>query len=284
MLLRVTCLIPTLACSFAPAIDAPDPKPGEERKFEIAPGTHMIFCWVPPGKATLGSPPTETRRGKDEEEREYTSKGFWLGKYEVTQGEWTAVMGTNPSAHTPEWNNGSNRERIKGLDLTRLPAENMSGNQCIAFLKKLNARPGAAKAFGKPGAFVLPHEDEWEYACRGGTTNKQPYYWGTSFNGTQANANGTHPYGTDVKGPSLKRTSIVGSYEKDFPHPWGLCDMNGNVWELCTSNQPTAATPCAIRGGSFFNGGTHCRATMRMRSGYEGTDDNSGFRVCYRLE
>ncbi len=68
-------------------------KAADEQEFEIADGVKMKFCWVPAGKATLGSPNEEKDRYDDEKEHEYVTKGFWLGKYPVTQAEWKAVMG-----------------------------------------------------------------------------------------------------------------------------------------------------------------------------------------------
>ncbi len=74
-----------------------DPKPGEERAIEIAKGVKMTFCWIPKGKTTLGSPAGEKSRSADEKEHDFTTKGFWFGKYEVQQSEWEGVMGENPS-------------------------------------------------------------------------------------------------------------------------------------------------------------------------------------------
>src|SRR5580700_270645 len=72
-------------------------RPGEVIEVEIAKGVKMMFCWIPAGTATLGSPLTEKERRDEEIEHEFTTKGFWLGKYPVTQQEWQAVMGNNPS-------------------------------------------------------------------------------------------------------------------------------------------------------------------------------------------
>ncbi|HEV3384799.1 MAG TPA: SUMF1/EgtB/PvdO family nonheme iron enzyme, partial [Gemmata sp.] len=104
-----------------------EPKASEEREFEIANGVKMVFCWIPAGEAQLGSPKekqdyltktyfigkqpdflddeTEFKRGK------HKTQGFWLGKYPVTQGEWKAVMGNNPS-----YFDGTNDNKAKGMD------------------------------------------------------------------------------------------------------------------------------------------------------------------------
>jgi len=86
-----------------------------------------------------------------------TTKGFWLGKYEVTQGEWTAVMGSNPSQF-----DGKQDNNAKGLATSRFPVDKISWNDCQKLLKKLNAREGQPKIFGQAGRFVLPREDEWD--------------------------------------------------------------------------------------------------------------------------
>ena len=83
--------------------------------------------------------------------------------------------------------------------------ERVSWNDCQKFLEKVNKRIGVENVFGKAGQFKLPHEDQWEYACRGGKGNKQPFYFGNELNGTQANCNGKSPYGTDMKRVITKR-------------------------------------------------------------------------------
>jgi len=259
-----------------------DFKPGEVRKFEISPGILMEFCWVPAGKATLGSPVTEKERRRDETEHDYTTKGFWLGKYEVTQAEWKAVMGANPSHFSA---NGYGAESVKGLDTARFPVESVSWDDCQKFLLKVNAKGGVAKAFGKSGKFALPHEDEWEYACRGGKGNKQAFYFGDILNGDKANSDGKMPYGTTMRGAELKRPTAVGSYETKAPHPWGLNDMHGNVWEWCDNKYEQRYDERVLRGGSWWNfGGGDCRAADRVRRvpGYR--FEAFGCRVVFRLD
>ncbi|HYH66584.1 MAG TPA: SUMF1/EgtB/PvdO family nonheme iron enzyme [Urbifossiella sp.] len=225
-----------------PAPSAPTvPRPGETRDVEIAAGVKMTFCWVPAGESQLGSPKAELDAierqgakglsGDGEKRGRFKTDGFWLGKYEVTQAEWTAVMGYNPSHF-----NGTNPNAAKGLDTSRFPLENVSWDTICrsgGFLDRASAHGGVAKAFGRPGRLALPHSNAWEYACRGGLGNARPFPFGHELNGTQANMNGSLPFGTTVKGPNLQRTVPVGLYEAKFPHPWGLCDMAGNVRELC---------------------------------------------------
>ena len=130
------------------------------------------------------------------------TKGFWLGKYEVTQAQWKSVMGTNPS----------DSESL-GDDL---PVNNMSWDDAVAFVKKVGN--GAR----------LPTDAEWEYACKAGTDTV--FHWGDTCNGTEANCNGTKPFGTEKKGPNIGHAVKVGSYP---PNAWGFHDMAGNVAEWC---------------------------------------------------
>jgi formylglycine-generating enzyme required for sulfatase activity len=95
----------------------------------------------------------------------------------------------------------------------------------------LNVLGDREAVFGHVDELVLPHEDAWEFACRGGLGNESAYYWGNKLNGTQANCDGNHPYGTTTTGAYLEGPTAVGEYAEKFPHPWGLCDMHGNVWE-----------------------------------------------------
>jgi formylglycine-generating enzyme required for sulfatase activity len=224
----------TAAAVVSPSLGQPgEPKPGEVRKFEIAKDVFMEFCWIPSDECQLGSPNKEPGFMDDELELyrgKFKTNGFWLGKYTVTQGEWQAVMGNNPSEF-----DGIKDNKAKGMNTKRFPVENVSLNDCQQFLEKINKREGIVKVFGKDGKFVLPHEDQWEYAYYGGKGNKQPFYWGDKLNGTETNSDGELALGTTMKGQFLGRTCSVdftnnGKYEK---HPWGLFHMSGNVYQWC---------------------------------------------------
>ncbi len=237
-----------------------EPKPGDVAEVEIAKGVKMKFCWVPPGRATLGSPGTENERDAgNEAEHEFTSKGFWLGKYAVTQEEWQAVMGNNPSYFSKD---GDGKSKVLSLATGRFPVERVSWVDCQDFLEKVNRTVKLPATMGK-GKFALPHENEWEYACRGGRGNKQAYYFGNVLNGRQANCDGNNPFGTTTKGLYLARTSVVGSYENVAPHPWGLCDMHGNVWQWCENWYGNEQKYRVLRGGSWSFNCQDCRAAFR---------------------
>ncbi|HEV3439609.1 MAG TPA: formylglycine-generating enzyme family protein [Gemmata sp.] len=277
------------------------PKAGEELEFEIADGVKMKFCWSPSGEAQLGSPQAErdavlkqlidlklVTDGKAPDwlsaeseglRGKYQTNGFWLGKYPVTQGEWEAVMGNNPSEF-----NGKKDNEAKGLNTDRFPVECVSWDDCQKLLEKVNGRGGVAKVFGKAGKFALPHEDQWEYACRGGRGNKQVYYWGDELNGSQANCYGDSPFGAATKGQNLERTCAVeftngGKYEK---HPWGLMHMIGNIWQWC-DNKYEQTDKCVLRGGSWYIYARSCRSAYRFRS-VPNSRGYHGFRVCLSLE
>ncbi len=250
--------LPVFSDVFMEMQSHPVPFEGEEREFEIFDGIKMKFCWIPAGEAQLGSPEEEQaylvktfceweRPEWLENEAEtvrgiHKSNGFWLGKYPVTQTQWEAVMGNNPS-------------EFKGANL---PVEYVSWNDCQNFIQKCSVSGLKLQ---------LPHEDQWEYACRGGKGNKHAFYWGNTLNGDKANSNGERPYGTDKKGIYLAKTSEVGSYEKVTPHPWGLCDMIGNVMEWCENlypeNLPTEGSFRVVRGGGWYYDSVYCRSSSR---------------------
>ena len=160
-------------------------------KTELVPLTNMVL--IKAGSFVRGKYPVTITRD------------FWLGKYEVTQGEYTALMGKNPS-HFP---GDTNR-----------PVERLSYFQAVAYCSAVTKREQEAGRLPPGYAYRLPTEAEWEYACRAGTTNLFSFGddSGTAdqFAWTLENSEGTtHPVG-------LKR-----------PNPWGLYDMHGNVWEWC---------------------------------------------------
>jgi formylglycine-generating enzyme required for sulfatase activity/tRNA A-37 threonylcarbamoyl transferase component Bud32 len=242
-----------------------NPKAGDEYDIEIAPNTKMRFCYIPAGECQLGSPKTEAHRVNDEDEDErgkFSTKGFWMGKYEVTQAEWAAVMRGTALETPSNFRIGGAEEKALGTirDTSRFPVEFVSWDHCQDFLKRVDAHRAL---LGDKGALDLPHEDEWEYACRGGLGNKRPFYFGDALNGTQANCNGEVPFGT-TPGDFLKRPQPVGSYEAKARHPWGLCDMHGNVWEWCRNSYDNNNN-CVLRGGSWIYFAHGCRAARRDR-------------------
>ena len=292
LLLILTSLLARPIATNAQA-DKAERKPGDVVEVEIAKGVKMKFCWIPPGKAQLGSPKAERQevlklieedkepdwlQAEAEEVRgKYKTKGFWMAKYPVTQEEWAALMGKNPSVFVPS------EETVKKAGITdtsRFPVELVTWDDCQELLKKLNEKGIAVLGKGK---LCLPHENEWEYAARGGKGNKQPFYFGDELNGMQANCYGENPYGT-TKGPYLGRTTEVGSYEKVAKHPWGLCDMSGNVWQWCENKYDDKNNAFVVRGGSWGSSVRNCRSAYRSGFGPALRDYFVGCRVCFRLD
>jgi formylglycine-generating enzyme required for sulfatase activity len=202
----------------------------------------------------MGSPTTATGRGTDETEHNVSlTKGFYLGKYEVTQAQYEAVTGSNPSVFNATGN--GNR-----------PVENVNWTEAVAFCTLLTNQEQAAGRLPAGWAYVLPTESQWEYACRAGTTTA--YSWGTTIASSNANYNWD---GGATNGNDFKQTRDVGRY---FANPWGFFDMHGNVFEW-TSDWYQAAYPTGnplvdpigpasgservVRGGSWY----HVESTLR---------------------
>ena len=211
---------------------------------------------IPAGTFMMGSPSTEKDRKDDEgPQHEVTiTNSFYLGKYEVTQEQWYAVMGTLPSAFTEVRNH---------------PVEQVSWDDCQSFVEKLNEMG--------LGEFRLPTEAEWEYACRAGTVT--PYYWGDESIEDYAwyNAN------------SGSRTHEVGL---KLPNDFGLYDMSGNVWEWCQDwhgaysaedqVDPTGQQSGSLRvfrGGCWYGPARYCRSASRYWNTPDGSGNHIGFRV-----
>ena len=161
-------------------------------------------------------------------------QGFYLGMYEVTQGQWQAVMGNNPSYFS---RTGEGKAAVKDFsdeELRQFPVEQVSRDDPQEFIKRLNARQDD----WEPGwVYRLPREEEWEYACRGGATSGEDcsyhYYFDRPSNdlsADQANFDGNSPASNAAKGKYLQRPAKVGSYS---PNRLGVCDLHGNVWEWC---------------------------------------------------
>ena len=175
--------------------------------FEPAQNQHTVdlnssvdleMIWVQPGTFSMGSPTTEVDRQADETEHNVTlTKGFYLGKYEVTQAQYEAVMSGNGDGLSPTpslWSGNPNR-----------PVERIAWNDVQVFLSRLNAAEMAAGRLSDRWEYALPTEAQWEYACRAGTTTA--YYWGDDINSSHANYNWDAEHNTGI---DFKRTRNVG--------------------------------------------------------------------------
>ncbi|QEL16664.1 protein kinase domain-containing protein [Limnoglobus roseus] len=226
----------------------------------------MEFVRVPKGAGWLGGggrQPGETKVVIEQD--------FYLGKYEVTQEEWEAVTGLNPSNFV---RNGAGDDRLKGIadaDLKRFPVDYVSWDDCQVFIARLN------KNERETGwVYRLPKGEEWEYACRGGPVDKFEsafdFYFAKSTNTLlPEQANFRHDKG-------LERTCRVGSYE---PNALGLHDMHGNVWEWCEDTRVGAdgASHRLTRGGGWHYFSVTCRAAYRDTYPPSGRDWGTGLRL-----
>jgi formylglycine-generating enzyme required for sulfatase activity len=128
---------------------------------------------------------------------------FYLGVFPVTQAQWQAVMGSNPSWFSPT---GNGKEQVKGLDTSDFPVEQVSWEDAQAFLERLTALPQEKE---QGWQYRLPSEAEWEYSCRAGASSSTAFHFGSSLSSTQANFN--YPYGGAEKGPYLMRPCRKGT-------------------------------------------------------------------------
>jgi formylglycine-generating enzyme required for sulfatase activity len=232
--------------------------PGEKVTLQLPGDVSMGFAWCPPGSFRMGS----VRGDSDEEpvHKVTLSKGFFMGIHPVTQAQWKAMMGTNPS-------------HFKGVNR---PVESVSWDDCREFCEKITA------VLKGRVTVRLPTEAEWEYACRAGTKTG---YW-----------SGNDDAALDRVGwysANCSETQPVGQLA---PNAWGLFDVHGNVWEWCSdwfgpysANEQTdpigqsSGDSRVLRGGSWYYGSGHCRAAYRFRNVPQ-LRYNIGFRVCFRLD
>ena len=190
----------------------------EEKVFSFN-GESAAFVWIPPGMFAMG----------DEESFQQLitfNEGFWMQTTPVTQGQWFAIMGHNPSHFIEQ---GS-----------QCPVEKVSWADAKNFISQLASL----------GNFRLPTEAEWEYACRAGTTTR--YHFGDDpdllhkYAWYDKNAGGTtHPVGQLA------------------PNSWGLYDMHGNVWEWCEDNWHEKKDSFVVRGGGVFSSAEYCTVNYR---------------------
>ena len=211
---------------------------------------------IAPGSFAMGS--TNGERDEEPVTQVTISQPYWLGATEVTQGQWEAVMGTNPS-------------RFKGANL---PVETVSYDEALAFCRKVTEQERAAGRLPEGYEYTLPTEAQWEYACRAGTTgnyagNLDAMAWYIGNGGSTTHAVG----GKQANG-------------------WGLYDMHGNVWEWCLDwygnyaggrvTDPRGASSGSnrvYRGGGWFNSASFCRAARRINGSPGGRVDDLGFRL-----
>lgn len=240
-------------------------------------GIEMV--WVHAGTFMFGSPLAESERLPVEGPQTplRLTRGYWLGRYEVTQLEYYAITGKKPSRFFGE----------------RHPVESLSWEEAAAFCEALTETERQAGRLPPGYVYRLPTEAEWEYACRAGTEG--PFWFGSRADSTHGNLKGSYPANTTKTETEVYGTLPVGSYAGN---PWGLYDMHGNVREWCLdgfasrlpgkastdwSNPPTGADH-AYRGGGWEDAFGRGRAASRDRLTADSTSPSLGFRVALAPE
>lgn len=250
---------------------------------------NLEMVYIPGGTFTMGSPENEKDSYGDEKpQHQVTIKPFLMGKYPVTQAQWQAVMGNNPSGFK-----GKNR-----------PVERVSWYDTIEFCARLSQQTGKN--------YRLPSEAEWEYACRGGRAT--PFHFGETITSDLANYDGSRTYAQEPKGQHRGETTPVGSFK--VANAFGLYDMHGNVWEWCADpwhdNYEGAPTDGSVwdennndnryqnyidllvniknderrrllRGGSWCDDPDYCRSAFRFFIAPVVRTDSFGFRLVCSL-
>jgi len=257
-----------LFAHFAPG--APAPKVGGP---QVTNSIGMKLVRIPAGELRMGSPAAEEDREAGEKQHAVRiTRAFHMGVHEVTQGQFKRVMGFNPSYHSKDGTGraldawyafrppAGGREKVAGLDASRLPVENVSWDEAKEFCDKLSALP-EEKKMGR--SYRLPTEAEWEYACRGPGVYRT-FHVGDTLTAKAANIDG---------GPG--RTAEVGGYPANG---LGLHDMHGNVSEWCADRAgpqyyevsekddprgPSEGLQRIVRGGSWGHSPSGCRSARR---------------------
>jgi formylglycine-generating enzyme required for sulfatase activity len=257
----------------------------------LPPSPSPRMVWIAPGSFVMGSPTSEAERYSDETQHTVTlTQGFYMGKYAVTQEEYLALMGSNPSYFTTKDSNGNPIPP----DLNR-PVEQVSWDDATNYCAHLTQQEQAAGRLPAGWVYRLPTESEREYACRAGTTTA--FNFGSAIHGGMANFYDYHEYDASIGEihvanpavPWLARTTTVGSYQ---PNAWGLYDMHGNVWEWCRDwygsyltgsvadpQGPSSGSARVFRGGCWGNFGWSCRSAIRNYDGPSTWNSDIGFRV-----
>ncbi|MBE9219546.1 bifunctional serine/threonine-protein kinase/formylglycine-generating enzyme family protein [Dolichospermum flos-aquae] len=238
---------------------------------DLGNGVKLEMIAIPGGTFWMGSPANEAKRHDDEgPQHQVTVPSFFMGKYPLTQAQYQAIMGHNPS-----YFKGNNR-----------PVETVSWDDAVTFCRKLSQRTGKN--------YRLPSEAEWEYACRAGT--KTPFSFGDNITTDLVNYNGNYPYKSAPKGKYRQQTTDVGTFP---PNAFGLYDMHGNVWEWCEDdwhenyiNAPingsawknqSGSNIKLLRGGSWYYFARYCRSALRLKDSRGLSYRLYGFRLAVSL-
>ena len=239
---------------------------------ELGHDVTMDLIGIPGGQFSMGSPQNELERETEESpQHSVMIRPFLMGKYPVTQAQWSVIMGNNPSRF-------ADTEPTK----SKKPVERVSWFDCSLFCEKLSQLIGRE--------FRLPTEAEWEYACRGKT--QTAFHFGSTISTELANYNGEDSYDAGVEGDNRQETTDVDHFSANI---FGLYDLHGNVAEWCAdtwhndyynapddgsawvSNNPKDLR--VLRGGSWLHLPGSCRSAQRLKSAPNSKSDAFGFRI-----
>jgi formylglycine-generating enzyme required for sulfatase activity len=283
------------------------------------PELNLDMLWCKPGTFMMGSPVSEKDRDDDETQHEVTlTQGFWLGKHEVTVGQFRKFVESTGYRTDAERKVSFKvgRDTYTGIVIFDFEAGKMvddqtstwttllvsseahpvlgvSWNDTVAFCNWLTEVEGKAGRLPVGYTYSLPTEAQWEYACRAGTTTATSF--GDNLSSSHANFNGNYPYGNAVKDRWLKKTAKVGSYPANA---WGFHDLHGNVWEWCSdwygdypdgsASDPVGLSVGSLRvgrgGGWNVYGGGSMRSAIRNWSTPGSRFSGLGFRLSLQTE
>jgi sulfatase modifying factor 1 len=296
------------------------PVQGKQWSFSLSENTILDMPWVAPGTFTMGSPDTETGRKSDESPQTEVvlTKGYWLGKTELTIGQWKAVMGESLREHVMKMLNDetvydfggqkkklrefmnfnpNDPDKIMANENDSLPMYFVSWDEAMDFCKKLTGQEKAKGRIPEGYQYNLPTEAQWEYACRAGTTT-------ATFAGPLVIEGRNAPVlneiawygGNNSVNYSGKKLGNSGAGPRNAgekkANAWGLQDMPGNIWEWCrdfyapypggTVTDPigtATGTGRVNRGGSWGSGASAGRSAGRASNPQPEKSAYRGFRI-----
>ena len=236
------------------------------RKLPVTPNLDK-FAWIPPGTFTMGSPPHEQDRDTDENPLTIVTltRGFWMGKHEITQGEYLDLIQDNPS----RFKLGEN-----------FPVENTSWEMAMHYCQVLTERESKAGRLPEGLVYRLPTEAEWEYACRAGTSTRYSF-------GNDPDFSLFDDYAWHLANSGGRTHSV----DEKLPNPWGLHGLHGSVYEWClgwhvfypggqvTDFISAPGSNHVLRGGAWSDRPKNGRAAERHWFGINLEFGNVGFRV-----
>ena len=294
----------------APAAETVALKDGDMRTFVLPGGVKMEMIYVEPGTFTMGSPTSENGRFDSETpHRVRLTKGYWIGKYPVTQAQWDALvsaMGVSFENRRPTaelrciptkfiGNIGLFADAVSDMDTSDFPMESISWNDCKALVDALN---GAEREGWR---WALPTEAQWEFAARGGNKSRGYIYsggddmaavgWYYENSGVRRLSESDWKY-DDLKSNRCRTHSVK---EKDIGNELGIVGMSGNVFEWCNDwydkdyyassptedpQGPASGKDRVLRGGSWHFDAKFCRSAFRRGGTPSCGDFCIGFRLC----